>query len=296
MSAWILFTLAAAAMQTVRFMLQKQLKGAGLSTGGATFSRFLYAAPIAATAAAAALWQAGWALPPLGLDFAGFVLMGALGQIVATFLTVSLFSLRNFAVGIAFTKTETVQVAAFSVLLLGERVGAVGWIAIGIGLAGVLLLSRTPEPCARFFGRAALYGLLAGGLFGLSAIGYRGATLALEPLPFLTRAVVALAAATSMACGLPFLIVRNRKKDYGTSKDFEGALEKGDGILLVEDIATTGGQVLEAAKTLTEAGASVEKIVAVVDRMEGARENIEGAGFAFDALLNARDLRLPGVS
>ena len=105
---------------------------------------------------------------------------------------------------------------------------------------------------------------------------------------------VALAAATSMACGLPFLIVRNKKKDYGTSKDFEGALEKGDRVLLVEDIATTGGQVLEAAKTLSEAGASVQAIVAVVDRMEGARENIEGAGFAFDALLNARDLRLPG--
>ncbi len=106
---------------------------------------------------------------------------------------------------------------------------------------------------------------------------------------------VALAAATSMASGLPFLIVRNKKKDYGTSKDFEGALEKGDHVLLVEDIATTGGQVLEAAKTLTDAGATVEKIVSVVDRMEGARENIESAGFAFDSLLNARDLRLPGA-
>lgn len=106
---------------------------------------------------------------------------------------------------------------------------------------------------------------------------------------------VALAAATSMACNIPFLIVRNKKKDYGTSKDFEGAIEKGDRVLLVEDIATTGGQVLEAAKTLTEAGASVEKIVAVVDRMEGARENIESAGFAFDSLLNGRDLRLPGA-
>ncbi|MCB9853302.1 MAG: orotate phosphoribosyltransferase [Phycisphaerales bacterium] len=106
---------------------------------------------------------------------------------------------------------------------------------------------------------------------------------------------VALAAATSMACGLPFLIVRNKKKEYGTSKDFEGALVKGDRILLVEDIATTGGQVLEAAKTLTQAGATVERIVAVVDRMEGARDNIESAGFAFDSLLNARDLRLPGA-
>ena len=205
MSAWILFTLAAAAMQTVRFMLQKQLKGAGLSTGGATFSRFLYAAPIAWAAALAALWQADWALPPLGPRFAGFVLMGALGQIVATFLTVALFSLRNFAVGIAFTKTETVQVALFSALMLGEAVSPFGWMAIGIGLVGVLLLSRSPEPGAPLLGRPALYGVLAGGLFGISAIGYRGATLALEPLPYLLRAVLALAAATafqSIAMGL----------------------------------------------------------------------------------------------
>ncbi len=205
MSLWILFTVAAAAMQTVRFMLQKQLTGTGLSTGGATFSRFLYAAPIASAAALVALAQSDGALPPLNLHFAGFVVMGALGQIVATFLTVALFSLRNFAVGIAFTKTETVQVAAFSALVLSETVSAMGWLAIAIGFSGVVMLSRTPEPGARFFGRAAFYGLLAGALFGLSAIGYRGATLALEPLPFLTRAVVALAAATifqSLAMGL----------------------------------------------------------------------------------------------
>jgi drug/metabolite transporter (DMT)-like permease len=196
MSLWVFFTLFAAATQTLRFMLQKQLKGAGLSTGGATFSRFLFGAPIATAAALVALREAGWALPPLNISFAGFILMGAIGQIVATFLTVALFSLRNFAVGIAFTKTETVQVAAFSVLLLSERVDLAGWVAIAIGFAGVLMLSRAPEPGARLFGRAALYGVLAGGLFGLSAIGYRGATLALEPLPFLSRAVVALAAAT----------------------------------------------------------------------------------------------------
>ncbi len=101
---------------------------------------------------------------------------------------------------------------------------------------------------------------------------------------------VALAASASMASGLPFLIVRNAKKDYGTRKMYEGKLEAGDTILLVEDVATTGGQVLEAARTLTEAGATVEKIVAVIDRQEGARENIEGAGFAFDALVTKADL------
>ena len=101
---------------------------------------------------------------------------------------------------------------------------------------------------------------------------------------------VALAASTSMASGTPFLIIRNAKKGYGTQKMYEGKLETGDRILLVEDVATTGGQVIEAAKTIAEAGAVVEKIVAVIDRQEGARENIEGAGFAFAALMTKSDL------
>ncbi|HWL95271.1 MAG TPA: orotate phosphoribosyltransferase [Phycisphaerae bacterium] len=106
---------------------------------------------------------------------------------------------------------------------------------------------------------------------------------------------VPIAAAASVASGLPFVIVRNSKKEYGTGKMYEGRLEKGDRILLVEDIATTGGQVLEAAKILTEAGASVQRIVAVVDRGEGAAENIRDAGYEFSALLTAANLRLPGA-
>ncbi len=101
---------------------------------------------------------------------------------------------------------------------------------------------------------------------------------------------VALAAATSLATGKRFIIVRNAKKDYGTSKMMEGKLQDGARVLLVEDIATTGGQVLEAAKVLTDAGATVTKIVCTIDRMEGARENIEAAGYVFDALLTKKDL------
>ncbi len=104
---------------------------------------------------------------------------------------------------------------------------------------------------------------------------------------------VALAAAASMASGIPFVIIRNSKKDYGTSKIFEGILNEGDKVLLVEDIATTGGQVLEAAKDITKAGAEVERIVAVIDRLEGARENIEGAGFKFDSIITSEDLGIP---
>ena len=101
---------------------------------------------------------------------------------------------------------------------------------------------------------------------------------------------VALAAATSLACNRPFIIVRNAKKDYGTSNLFEGVLKEGDRVLIVEDIATTGGQVLEAAKAITDSGAHVEEIVAVLDRQQGARENIEAAGFKFDAILTSADL------
>jgi orotate phosphoribosyltransferase len=101
---------------------------------------------------------------------------------------------------------------------------------------------------------------------------------------------VALAAAAGLACGLPFFIVRNSKKDYGTSKLIEGLLLEGDTVLLVEDIATTGGQVLEAAKVITAAGGQVEKIVAVIDRQEGARENIEAAGHVFESILTRQDL------
>jgi orotate phosphoribosyltransferase len=101
---------------------------------------------------------------------------------------------------------------------------------------------------------------------------------------------VPLAAAVSMQVNKPFIIIRNSKKDYGTSKQFEGPNPAGKRVLLVEDIATTGGQVLEAAKGLKEAGAVVVKIIAVIDRQEGARENIEGAGFGFASLFTKSDL------
>jgi orotate phosphoribosyltransferase len=61
-------------------------------------------------------------------------------------------------------------------------------------------------------------------------------------------------------------------------------------VLLVEDIATTGGQVLEAAKIIAGAGAKVKKIVAVIDRKQGASENIAAAGFAFESILTRDDL------
>jgi orotate phosphoribosyltransferase len=101
---------------------------------------------------------------------------------------------------------------------------------------------------------------------------------------------VALAAVTAMETGKNWIIVRNSKKGYGTGKMIEGMLKADDVVLLVEDIATTGGQVLEAAKIITEAGAKVSNIVCVIDRKQGAGENITAAGYKFESILTKNDL------
>ncbi len=101
---------------------------------------------------------------------------------------------------------------------------------------------------------------------------------------------IPLVSAASMASGLPCVFIRNQKKDYGTAKQLEGKLEAGDKVVLVEDVCTTGGQVLEAAKVIEAEGAQVVAIVGTIDRQEGARENIESAGYVFDALFTKADL------
>lgn len=101
---------------------------------------------------------------------------------------------------------------------------------------------------------------------------------------------VALAAATAMETGKNWVIIRNSKKDYGTGKMIEGTLNEGDVVLIVEDIATTGGQVVEAAKIITDAGATVNQIVCVIDRKQGAQENITAAGYKFESILTKNDL------
>ncbi|MBX3377681.1 MAG: orotate phosphoribosyltransferase [Phycisphaeraceae bacterium] len=101
---------------------------------------------------------------------------------------------------------------------------------------------------------------------------------------------IPLVTAASLETGLPCIFVRNQKKDYGTAKQLEGVLHPGDRVVIVEDVATTGGQALEAASVLRQAGADVLAIIATIDRQEGARENVEKAGIRFEALFTKADL------
>ncbi len=101
---------------------------------------------------------------------------------------------------------------------------------------------------------------------------------------------IPLVTVASMATGLPCVFVRNAKKDYGTAKQTEGAINPGDTLVLLEDVATSGGQAVEAVNTLRELGAEVLAVIATIDREEGARENVEAAGVPFHALFTKSDL------
>jgi len=102
---------------------------------------------------------------------------------------------------------------------------------------------------------------------------------------------VPLVTAVSLETGLPSLFVRNAKKSYGTSKRLEGKLEEGEKVILIEDVSTSGGQAIEAVEAIRDAGAEVAAVLTVIDRQEGARENVpRQARVRFEALFTKEDL------
>lgn len=101
---------------------------------------------------------------------------------------------------------------------------------------------------------------------------------------------VPLVAATSVKTGNPYVIVRKEAKEYGTGNRIEGHLENGEELVVLEDIATTGGSALNAVNALRKAGATVERVLVVVDRQEGAREYLAEHHVELVALLTASDL------
>ena len=101
---------------------------------------------------------------------------------------------------------------------------------------------------------------------------------------------VPLAAALSLATGIPYVMVRKEKKDHGTSKLIEGDLSKGDSVLVVEDVITSAGSSISAIGTLRDSGASVKDIISVIDREAGGAEALKEIGVTLTSLVKASDL------
>jgi len=197
---WIPITVWAAFAQTLRNAAQRHLV-ANLGTLGATLVRFLYGLPFAA------LWLlivgvvGNFSVPAPTAAFAIWVTLGAVSQIIATALLLRVMTERNFTLGVAYSKSEILQVAVFGFVFLGDAVSPVALTAILSGTFGVLLLSPADKDrpirglLTGWTGRTALLGLASGTGFALSAVGFRGAALALGDTPFPMAAAGTLVAA-----------------------------------------------------------------------------------------------------
>ncbi|WP_134668387.1 orotate phosphoribosyltransferase [Halorussus marinus] len=101
---------------------------------------------------------------------------------------------------------------------------------------------------------------------------------------------VPLVAVTSVETGNPYVIARKQQKEYGTANLIEGRLDEGEEVVVLEDIATTGQSAADAVEALREAGATVDRVVVVVDREEGATENLAEYDVELESLLTASEL------
>jgi drug/metabolite transporter (DMT)-like permease len=187
---WAPFTVIAAFSQTVRNAAQRQLT-ATLGTVGATHVRFLFGFPFALLFLSGVLIAGGASLPRPGATYWPWVVDGALAQVAATALMLAAMNERSFVVTIAYIKTEPVQVALFGLILLGDAVTAWLALAILVATAGVVLISLKPGASAGGM-RPTLSGLAAGAMFGLSAVGFRGAILSLGLPSYLMAATFTL--------------------------------------------------------------------------------------------------------
>jgi len=195
---WIPITLLAAAFQTARNAFQRGLTGA-LSPLGATYTRFAFGFPFASIYAAVVFAHSG--APTPGASFFAWVTLGGIAQILGTVALMQLFRLRSFSTGIAFSKSEILQVALFGIFVLGDGVSPLAVLAIGVATAGLVLLSRDSsatswrEVATALSGPSALLGLATGAGYAVAAVSFRAASLSLGDPSFVVSAAATLVAA-----------------------------------------------------------------------------------------------------
>ena len=197
MEWWVGLTIAGAFLQNLRSLLQRRLTRT-LSVNGSSYVRFLFALPFA-WLFAAWLWQDSF--PAFSATFWWYVCIGGLTQIVATSALVAAVSGGQFAVGTAMSKTEAMQAAAFSLVLLDEQLSLLALLGIAVSLIGVFLLTGGVSLRQLLRRSPAVWlGLLAGSSFALCSVCFRGASLALgtDESDVLQRAALTLAVNLSL--------------------------------------------------------------------------------------------------
>jgi drug/metabolite transporter (DMT)-like permease len=208
---WIPFTLLAAAGQTARNAMQRELT-AKLGTVGATHVRFLFGFPFALVFLAGVFIATGLPMPPMPWVFWPWAVVGAGAQILATALMLATMNGRSFVVTIAYIKTEAIQAAIFGLIFLGDPLTIGMVVAILGATAGVVTMSLKGKGAMEGGYRPVALGLFSGAVFAISAVGYRGAILALGLPSFLLAATLTLAIGLILQAGLLtlYLALRDR--------------------------------------------------------------------------------------
>jgi len=207
---WAVFTIVAAAAQTVRNAAQRELT-ARLGTVGATHVRFLFGFPFALIFLAGVMIALGQGLPQPPPAFWPWVVLGALTQVAATALMLAAMNDRSFVVVYAYIKTEPVQAALFGLIFLGDVVTPGMAAAILIATSGVVTMALKPGTSMDV--RATLLGLAAGAMFALSAVGFRGAILSLGLPSYVMAATFTLVVGLVMQSALLSLYLWLRNPD-----------------------------------------------------------------------------------
>lgn len=194
---WPVFTVLAAAGQTARNAMQRELTGP-LGAAGATHVRFLFGFPFALIFFAIAC-ATGAGIPATSPAFWGWIVAGAATQIIATALMLLAMTKRSFVVTIACLKTEPLLVALFGFAFLGDLLSLHSGLAIIVATAGVFILSlhrpaKTQDRAVSF--RPVVQGVISAALFAVSSVAYRGAILSLH------GSSLAMATSLSLVCCL----------------------------------------------------------------------------------------------
>ncbi len=191
-SLWIPFTITAAMGQVARNAMQRQLTGP-LGTWGATNIRFLFGFPFSLIFFATAVASTGDTPPWPTAAFWPWLFLGALAQIVGTGLMLVAMNERSFVVTTAYIKTEAIQTAIFGLVFLGDYLTPPKVIAIVIATIGVVVTALRPGGAKSFADlRPTVIGLVSAAAFALSAVGFRGAVIAVPGVSFVTAATYTL--------------------------------------------------------------------------------------------------------
>jgi len=194
-------------MQSVRTAGQKYLTG-HISALGATLVRYLFGLPFAAVYLIWLVHRSDSSLPALNDTFIICALLAGILQIVATILLIRLFTLRNFAVGSTYVRSEIILTAIIGAVLFAEAISLLGWAAIAVSFAGLIVISLGSTGRLRsLWNRSAAYGLGAGMSFALTSLLIRRASLSLGVQDAMLAAAITLMFMVTIQTGITFFWV-----------------------------------------------------------------------------------------